>query len=177
MAILVIEDDLKTGDYLKKGLLESGYSVDLARNGIDGLHRLREQRYDVLVLDVMLPGKDGWQVIEEVRQDSDVPVIFLTARDHVADRIRGLRLGADDYLVKPFSFAELVLRIQTMLRRGAARAAETLQVADLRLDPVRRKVTRGGASIVLTNKEFMLLHLLIRRQGEALSRTIIASEV
>ncbi|AZW14605.1 DNA-binding response regulator [Bordetella bronchiseptica] len=177
MAILVVEDDLKTGDYLKKGLLESGYSVDLARNGIDGLHRLREQRYDVLVLDVMLPGKDGWQVIEEVRQDSDVPVIFLTARDHVADRIRGLRLGADDYLVKPFSFAELVLRIQTMLRRGAARAAETLQVADLRLDPVRRKVTRGGASIVLTNKEFMLLHLLIRRQGEALSRTIIASEV
>ncbi|CCJ51476.1 heavy metal response regulator transcription factor [Bordetella parapertussis] len=177
MAILVIEDDLKTGDYLKKGLLESGYSVDLARNGIDGLHRLREQRYDVLVLDVMLPGKDGWQVIEEVRQDSDVPVIFLTARDHVADRIRGPRLGADDYLVKPFSFAELVLRIQTMLRRGAARAAETLQVADLRLDPVRRKVTRGGASIVLTNKEFMLLHLLIRRQGEALSRTIIASEV
>ncbi|AZW32898.1 transcriptional activator protein Irlr [Bordetella bronchiseptica E014] len=177
MAILVIEDDLKTGDYLKKGLLESGYSVDLARNGIDGLHRLREQRYDVLVLDVMLPGKDGWQVIEEVRQDSDVPVIFLTARDHVADRIRGLRLGADDYLVKPFSFAELVLRIQTMLRRGAARAAETLQVADLRLDPVRRKVTRGGASIVLTNKEFMLLHLLVRRQGEALSRTIIASEV
>ncbi|AUL17383.1 heavy metal response regulator transcription factor [Bordetella bronchiseptica] len=177
MAILVIEDDLKTGDYLKKGLLESGYSVDLARNGIDGLHRLREQRYDVLVLDVMLPGKDGWQVIEEVRQDSDVPVIFLTARDHVADRIRGLRLGADDYLVKPFSFAELVLRIQTMLRRGAARAAETLQVADLRLDPVRRKVTRGGANIVLTNKEFMLLHLLVRRQGEALSRTIIASEV
>ncbi|KCV25489.1 transcriptional activator protein Irlr [Bordetella bronchiseptica 00-P-2730] len=177
MAILVIEDDLKTGDYLKKGLLESGYSVDLARNGIDGLHRLREQRYDVLVLDVMLPGKDGWQVIEEVRQDSDVPVIFLTARDHVADRIRGLRLGADDYLVKPFSFAELVLRIQTMLRRGAARAAETLQVADLRLDPVRRKVTRGGVSIVLTNKEFMLLHLLVRRQGEALSRTIIASEV
>ncbi|AOB28640.1 MULTISPECIES: heavy metal response regulator transcription factor [Bordetella] len=177
MAILVIEDDLKTGDYLKKGLLESGYSVDLARNGVDGLYRLREQRYDVLVLDVMLPGKDGWQVIEEVRKDSDVPVIFLTARDHVADRIKGLRLGADDYLVKPFSFAELVLRIQTMLRRGAARAAETLQVADLRLDPVRRKVSRGGANIVLTNKEFMLLHLLIRRHGEALSRTIIASEV
>lgn len=177
MAILVIEDDLKTGDYLKKGLLESGYSVDLARNGIDGLYRLREQRYDVLVLDVMLPGKDGWQIIEEVRKDSDVPVIFLTARDHVADRIRGLRLGADDYLVKPFSFAELVLRIQTMLRRGAARAAETLQVADLRLDPVRRRVSRGGANIVLTNKEFMLLHLLIRRHGEALSRTIIASEV
>lgn len=177
MAILVIEDDLKTGDYLKKGLLESGYSVDLARNGIDGLYQLREQRYDVLVLDVMLPGKDGWQIIEEVRKDSDVPVIFLTARDHVADRIRGLRLGADDYLVKPFSFAELVLRIQTMLRRGAARAAETLQVADLRLDPVRRRVTRGGANIVLTNKEFMLLHLLIRRHGEALSRTIIASEV
>ena len=177
MTILVIEDDIKTGDYLKKGLLESGYTVDLARNGVDGLHLLREQAYDLLILDVMLPGKDGWQVMGELRRECDVPVIFLTARDQVDDRIRGLQLGADDYLVKPFSFTELVLRIRTLLRRGVVRDSETFQLADLQLDPLRRKVTRQGINIVLTNKEFMLLHLLVRRQGEALSRAVIASQV
>lgn len=177
MTILVIEDDIKTGDYLKKGLSESGYVVDLARNGTDGLHKAFEQDYDLLILDVMLPGKDGWQVMKELRQSRDVPVIFLTARDHVDDRITGLRLGADDYLVKPFSFTELLLRVRTLLRRGVVRESETFQLADLRLDPLRRKVTRQGLDIILTNKEFMLLHLLVKRQGEALSRAVIASQV
>ncbi|TEA77190.1 heavy metal response regulator transcription factor [Allopusillimonas ginsengisoli] len=177
MSILVVEDDQKTGDYLKKGLSESGYAVDLARNGVDGLHMAREQDYDLLILDVMLPGKDGWQVMSELRRECDVPVIFLTARDQVDDRIRGLQLGADDYLIKPFSFTELVLRIRTLLRRGVVRESETFQLADLQLDPLRRKVTRQGINIVLTNKEFMLLHLLVKRQGEALSRAVIASQV
>ncbi|MFT0548595.1 heavy metal response regulator transcription factor [Allopusillimonas ginsengisoli] len=177
MSILVIEDDVKTGDYLKKGLSESGYSVDLARNGIDGLYMALEHDYDLLLLDVMLPGKDGWQVMSELRQKRDVPVIFLTARDQVDDRITGLRLGADDYLVKPFSFTELLLRVRTLLRRGVVRESEIFQLADLKLDPLRRKVTREGVNIVLTNKEFMLLHLLVKRQGEALSRAVIASQV
>jgi two-component system copper resistance phosphate regulon response regulator CusR len=177
MAILVIEDDIKTGDYLLKGLSEAGHHVDLARNGVDGLHLAREQHYELLILDVMLPGKDGWQVMAEIRQSSDVPVIFLTARDQVEDRIHGLRLGADDYLVKPFSFAELVLRVQTLLRRGVTHEPTTLRLADLELDPIRRKVTRGSITVALTNKEFMLLHLLMRRQGEALPRTLIASQV
>ncbi|MGX9933845.1 heavy metal response regulator transcription factor [Advenella kashmirensis] len=177
MTILVIEDDSKTGDYLRKGLLESGYAVDLARNGVDGLHLAQTQDYDLVILDVMLPGKDGWQVMSALRRERDVPVIFLTARDQVDDRIRGLQLGADDYLVKPFSFTELVLRIRTLLRRGVVRDSEVFQLADLQLDPLRHKVTRQGVNIVLTNKEFMLLHLLIRRQGEALSRSDIASQV
>jgi len=177
VTILVIEDDSKTGDYLRKGLLESGYAVDLARNGVDGLHLAQTQDYDLVILDVMLPGKDGWQIMSALRRERDVPVIFLTARDQVDDRIRGLQLGADDYLVKPFSFTELVLRIRTLLRRGVVRDSEVFQLADLQLDPLRHKVTRQGVNIVLTNKEFMLLHLLIRRQGEALSRSDIASQV
>jgi two-component system copper resistance phosphate regulon response regulator CusR len=177
VTILVIEDDPKTGAYLKKGLRESGYAVDLASNGVDGLHMALENAYDLIVLDVMLPGKDGWEVMSALREKCDSPVIFLTARDHIDDRIRGLRLGADDYLVKPFSFTELVLRIATLLRRGVVRDAEFFQVADLHLDPLRHKVTRQGINIVLTNKEFMLLHLLIKRQGEALSRSVIASQV
>jgi two-component system copper resistance phosphate regulon response regulator CusR len=177
MSILVIEDDPKTGDYLKKGLRESGYAVDLARTGSDGLHMALEHTYELIVLDVMLPGIDGWEVMRTLRAQRDVRVIFLTARDHVSDRIRGLELGADDYLVKPFSFTELVLRIRTLLRRGMARERDVFEVADLKLDVLRRKATRAGIEIALTNKEFMLLHLLVRRQGEALSRTQIASEV
>jgi two-component system, OmpR family, copper resistance phosphate regulon response regulator CusR len=177
MSILVIEDDPKTGDYLKKGLRESGYAVDLARTGSDGLHMALEHAYDLVVLDVMLPGIDGWEVMRALRARRDVRVIFLTARDHVSDRIRGLELGADDYLVKPFSFTELVLRIRTLLRRGVARERDVFEVADLKLDVLRRKAMRAGVEIALTNKEFMLLHLLVRRQGEALSRTQIASEV
>ncbi|MQT11453.1 heavy metal response regulator transcription factor [Segnochrobactrum spirostomi] len=177
MTILIIEDDPKTGDYLRKGLKEHGYVVDIARDGVDGLYRALEQDYELVVLDVMLPGLDGWEVIRQLRAKRDVPIIFLSARDEVNDRIRGLRLGADDYLVKPFSFVELELRIRTILRRGSTREIEVFEVADLRLDVVRRKVTRDGVEIPLTNKEFMLLHLLLRRQGEVLTRTQIASEV
>ena len=136
-----------------------------------------EQDYDLVVLDVMLPGLDGWQVMSALRSKRDLPVLFLTAKDQVEDRIRGLQLGADDYLVKPFSFTELVLRIRTLLRRGVTREAEVYEIADLQLDHVRHKVTRQGIHIALTNKEFMLLHLLIKRQGEALSRTVIASQI
>ncbi|MDB5816534.1 MAG: DNA-binding heavy metal response regulator [Rhizobacter sp.] len=177
MSILVIEDDPKTGDYLKKGLKESGYAVDLARTGTDGLHMALENAYELVLLDVMLPGIDGWQIMQALREKRDLPVLFLTARDQLSDRIRGLELGADDYLVKPFSFVELVLRIRTVLRRGVVREAEFHEFADLKLDVLRRKVTREGRELVLTNKEFALLHLLIKRQGEALSRTLIASEV
>lgn len=177
MKILVIEDDPKTGDYLKKGLRESGYSVDLARTGTDGLQMALGGAYDLVVLDVSLPGIDGWQIMPALREKGDMRVLYLTARDQLSDRIRGLELGADDYLVKPFSFTELVLRIRTLLRRGPAREADVYEVAGLRLDVLRRKVTREGAEIALTNKDFLLLHLLVKRQGEALPRTLIASEV
>jgi two-component system, OmpR family, copper resistance phosphate regulon response regulator CusR len=177
MGILIIEDDPKTGDYLRKGLRESGYAVDLARTGPDGLHLALEQPYDLVILDAMLPGLDGWDIMRRLRARRDLPVIFLTARDQVNDRIRGLELGADDYLVKPFSFAELVLRIRTLLRRGVIRDSDSFQVADLSLDVLRRRVSREGQDIPLTNKEFMLLHLLVKRQGEVLSRAQIASEV
>jgi two-component system copper resistance phosphate regulon response regulator CusR len=177
MHILLIEDDIKTGEYLKKGLGESGYNVDWARHGADGLHLALENHYDLLVLDVMLPGIDGFQIIEVLRARQDVPVLFLTARDQLQDRIRGLELGADDYLVKPFSFTELLLRIRTILRRGSAREADRFYLADLELDLLRRRVTRQQEVIPLTNKEFALLHLLLRREGDVLSRTQIASEV
>ncbi|CAI0908973.1 MULTISPECIES: heavy metal response regulator transcription factor [Serratia] len=177
MRILVVEDDIGTGDYLKKGLGEAGYGVDLARNGTDGLFRALEQDYDAIVLDVMLPGLDGWQIIEVLRKKSDVPILFLTARDGVQDRIHGLELGADDYLIKPFSFTELVLRLRTLLRRGPAREADHYAIADLQLDVLRRRAVRQNQVIPLTNKEFMLLHLLVRREGEVLSRTQIASQV
>ncbi|MCQ4271217.1 heavy metal response regulator transcription factor [Pseudomonas kuykendallii] len=177
MRILLVEDDTRTGEYLKKGLGESGYQVDWAQHGADGLHLALEQRYDLIVLDVMLPGIDGWQIIEVLRKKQDVPILFLTARDQLQDRIRGLELGADDYLVKPFSFTELLLRIRTVLRRGMVREADHFHLADLELDLLRRRVTRQGQPITLTNKEFALLHLLLRREGEVLSRAQIASEV
>ncbi|KAB7897786.1 response regulator [Rouxiella sp. S1S-2] len=177
MRILVIEDDVSTGDYLKKGLGEAGYRVDLARNGADGLFLALEDSFDAIILDVMLPGLNGWQVMEVLRKKSDVPVLFLTARDEVQDRIHGLELGADDYLIKPFSFTELMLRVRTLLRRGTVRESDTYSLADLHIDVLRRRVTRQETVIPLTNKEFMLLHLLMRREGEVLSRTMIASQV
>ncbi|CAM3495171.1 DNA-binding response regulator [Rouxiella silvae] len=177
MRILVIEDDVSTGDYLKKGLGEAGYRVDLARNGADGLFLALEDSFDAVILDVMLPGLNGWQVMEVLRKKSDVPVLFLTARDEVQDRIHGLELGADDYLIKPFSFTELMLRVRTLLRRGTVRESDTYSLADLHIDVLRRRVTRQETVIPLTNKEFMLLHLLMRREGEVLSRTMIASQV
>lgn len=177
MRILVVEDEQNTGDYLRKGLTESGFVVDLARTGTDGLHMASEGDYDLVVLDVMLPGIDGWAVLKNLRERKQVPVLFLTARDDVQDRVKGLELGADDYLVKPFAFAELLARIRTLLRRGPAREPESLQIADLSIDILKRRVMRGSQRIDLTPKEFALLHLLVRRQGEILSRSFIASQV
>jgi two-component system copper resistance phosphate regulon response regulator CusR len=178
MKVLIVEDEPKTGDDLRKGLEQAGFVVDLARDGIDGRHQALTQGHDLLVLDVMLPGIDGWQVLRDVRAAGlAVPVLFLTARDQVEDRVNGLELGADDYLVKPFAFAELLARVRTLLRRGKVLESERLQVADLELDLRRRRVTRGGERIELTAKEFGLLELLMRRQGEVLPRALIASQV
>jgi two-component system copper resistance phosphate regulon response regulator CusR len=177
MKILVIEDEPKAGDYLVKGLQESGYVADLARNGVDGLALALEHDYDLIVLDVMLPQMDGWTVLARLRQRKQTPVLFLTARDEVPDRVKGLELGADDYLVKPFAFAELLARVRTLLRRGPVREVELIRVADLEIDVPRHRVTRGGQRIELTAKEFALLHLLAQRQGEVMSRTQIASLV
>lgn len=177
MKALIVEDEVKTGDYLRKGLSENGFVVDLASNGQDGLHLALTGEYDVIVLDVMLPGIDGWRVLQELRRSQQTPVIFLTARDKVEDRVKGLELGADDYLVKPFAFSELLARIRTLLRRGKIQQPEVLQIADLELDPIRRRAIRGQARIDLTAKEFTLLHLFLRRQGEVLSRTFIAEQV
>jgi two-component system copper resistance phosphate regulon response regulator CusR len=180
MSILVIEDEPKTGDYLERGLAESGFAVRLARNGRDGLAIAREEEIELVVLDVMLPRMDGWQVLEALRADPDteqIPVLFLTARDEVEDRVRGLELGADDYLVKPFAFVELVARIRTLLRRGPVREEELIRIADLEIDVLRRRVRRGAETIALTAQEFALLHLLARRQGQVLSRALIASQV
>ena len=159
--------------------MEAGFIVDLLRNGEDGLHAALSEAYDLAILDVMLPGMDGWSVLKGIRNSGrELPVLFLTARDEVDDRVRGLELGADDYLVKPFAFAELLARVRTLLRRGAkGKEAETLRAADLDLDLMRRRVTRAGKRIDLTAKEFALLELLLRRQGEVLPRSLIASQV
>lgn len=179
MKILVVEDEAKTGSYLKQGLAEAGFVVDLARDGEDGLHDALTVDYDLVILDVMLPRLDGWGVLRGLRAaGKDIPVLFLTARDHVDDRVHGLELGADDYLVKPFAFSELLARVRTLLRRGnRAKEAEVLRAADLELDLLRRRVTRAGKRIELTAKEFLLLELLLRRQGEVLPRSLIASQV
>ena len=179
MKLLVIEDEAKTADYLHQGLSEAGFVVDLARNGLDGHHLAMTGDHELIVLDVMLPDVDGWRILRALREAGrDVPVLFLTARDSVDDRVKGLELGADDYLVKPFAFTELLARVRTLLRRGRNPAlAEKLQVADLVLDLPRRRASRGGTRINLSNKEFALLELLVRRQGEVLPRSLIASQV
>ncbi len=177
MRILIVEDERKTAEYLRQGLSEHGFGVDCAANGVDGLHLARTESYDLVILDVALPGRDGWQVIDALRKEKSTPVVFLTARDRVEDRVRGLELGADDYVVKPFAFSELLARIRTVLRRGSHREPEVLRVGNLELDVARRRVTRDGQRVDLTAKEFGLLHLLVRRQGEVLSRTLIAEQV
>ena len=178
MKILIVEDEAKTGDYLKQGLSEAGFSADLVRNGVDGMHEGLSGQHDLLILDVNLPGLDGWQVLKALRAAGrELPVLFLTARDQVEDRVKGLELGADDYLVKPFAFSELLARVRTLLRRGRVRATDTLAVADLQLDVLKRRATRAGRRIDLTAKEYALLELFLRRPGEVLSRSFIASQV
>lgn len=178
MRILVVEDEVKTADYLRKGLSVSGFVVDAAAQGEDGLHLAMTEYYDLIVLDVQLPGRDGWSILQSLRRAGrQTPVLFLTASDTVADRVKGLDLGADDYLVKPFAFSELLARVRSTLRRGPTRQPETLCVADLELDLPRHKAARAGQRLDLTPKEFALLSLLVRRQGEVLSRTLIAELV
>lgn len=179
MKILVVEDEPKTGNYLKQGLVEAGFVVDLVRDGNDGLHMALTEAYDLAILDVMLPGIDGWAVLKGIRRaGKDLPVLFLTARDYVEDRVKGLELGADDYLIKPFAFSELLARVRTLLRRGSkAKESEFLRAADIELDLLRRRVSRSGKRIDLTAKEFALLELLLRRQGEVLPRSLIASQI
>lgn len=179
MKLLIVEDEPKTGQYLQQGLSEAGFVVDLASDGLSGEQLALHNDYDLLVLDVMLPGQNGWQLLARLRQAGlHMPVLFLTARDSVADRVHGLELGADDYLIKPFAFAELLARIRTLLRRGQGPALDTeLSLADLRLDLLRRRAERGGQRIELTAKEFALLELLLRRQGEVLPKSLIASQV
>ena len=179
MKILIVEDEIKTGDYLKQGLSESGFVVDLVRDGNNGLHLARTGDYDLLILDVMLPELNGWQVLQQLRQaEKQTPVLFLTAKDQVEDRVKGLELGADDYLIKPFAFSELLARVRSLLRRGKQQLeSSVLRVADLELDLIKHRVSRHGQRIDLTAKEFSLLELFVRRQSEVLSRSLIASQI
>jgi two-component system, OmpR family, copper resistance phosphate regulon response regulator CusR len=177
--LLVVEDEVKTGDYLKQGLSEAGFHVSLARNGLDGHHLAMTESFDVIILDVMLPDVSGWRIVEALRHAANhTPVLFLSARDSVDDRVKGLELGADDYLIKPFAFSEVLARVRTLLRRGNNTPnQDQLHIADLQLDLLKRKVTRSGTKITLSHKEFCLLELLLRRAGEVLPRSLIASQV
>ena len=179
MRILLVEDEQKTGDYLKQGLSEAGYITDWVTDGLTGKQYALSEDYDVIILDVMLPGVDGWHIIEAVRKNGKtMPILFLTARDQIEDRVKGLELGADDYLVKPFAFAELLARIKSLLRRGQQREDSNLiSIANLELDIRKRRVTREGQRIDLTAKEFALMELFMRRRGEILPRALIASQV
>lgn len=178
MRILIIEDELKTSAFLKKGLMESGFIVDCSENGEDGLFYALTESYDLIILDVMLPKLDGWSIVAAVRQKHpSLPILFLTARDAIHDRVKGLELGADDYLIKPFAFSELLARVRSVLRRGEVREPEVISIADLQIDPLRYQITRGTQRLELTQKEFALLLLLARHHGEVISRTLIAEKV
>ncbi len=176
MKLLLIEDNQRASAWVRKGLEEAGYIVDHTADGRDGLHLALSHPYSLVILDIMLPGMDGWQVLQTLRTASNTPVICLTARDSVDDRVKGLELGANDYLVKPFSFAELLARVRNQLRQQTPHGT-TLRVADLVMDSSRLQVTREGKPIALTRKEFMLLWLLASRHGEILPRTLLASEI
>ena len=177
--ILIIEDEPKAGEYMRSGLTEAGYVADVADDGITGLHLAREFQFDLILLDVMLPDMDGWQVMAALKNhDVPTPVLFLTARGTLEDRLKGLASGAEDYLVKPFSFAELLARIRIVLRRGGREPQpDLLELAGLRMDVPKRRVERDGVRLALTNKEFNLLHLFLTHRGQVLSRTLIASRV
>ncbi len=179
MKILIVEDEKKTGEYLTIGLTEAGFVVDLADNGLNGYHLAMTSDYDLLILDIMLPDVNGWDIVRMLRAaNKGMPILLLTALGTIEHRVKGLELGADDYLVKPFAFAELLARVRTLLRRGAAVIVESqFQAADLSVDLVSRKVTRGATRITLTSKEFTLLEFFLRHQGEVLPRSLIASQV
>jgi len=178
MKILVIEDERKSAQYLEKGLRESGYDVDVAEQGDTGLKMALGGEYDLIILDIMLPCRDGWSILREMRKSGTrTPVLCLTARDTVDDRVKGLELGADDYLVKPFAFSELLARVRSVLRRNPQRQPERVKIADLEVDLFRQRAVRAGEKLDLTPKEFSLLSLLARRAGEVLSRNTIAEQV
>ena len=178
MKLLVVEDEDKTAGYLRKGLQESGFVVDVAATGEDGLHQAKTAHYDLVILDVMLPQLDGWAVAQSLRSGGkQTPILFLTARDSVEDRVKGLELGADDYLVKPFAFSELLARVRSILRRGPGRESDELVIGDLQIDFRKHKAHRAGKRLDVTPKEFALLSLLARHAGEVLSRTLIAEQV
>ena len=177
MRLLLAEDETHAGEYLVKGLGENGFVVDWVRNGPDAVHHATTAAYDLIILDVGLPGMDGWSVLKEIRRHHQTPVLFLTARDRVEDRVRGLEIGADDYLVKPYAFSELLARVRALLRRGKERESDILRLGDLEVHLLRRRVERAGQRIDLTAKEYALLLLFLRRRGEVLSRTLIAEQV
>jgi two-component system copper resistance phosphate regulon response regulator CusR len=178
MRILVVEDEPKTAEYMHQGLSESGYVVDVANTGIDGLHLAQSQPYDVVILDINLPVMGGWEVLRELRKTNNTRVIMVTARGRLEEKVQGLDMGADDYLVKPFEFPELLARIRTLMRRSEQSGLPgALQVADLELDPGKHRAFRGTRRIELTPREFTLLHLLMRHTGEVMSRTRIISLV
>lgn len=180
MKLLIIEDEPKTGSYLKKGFTESGYIVDLSSDGVDGLYMATSNHYDLIILDIMLPKLNGWQVLQTMRSSQlDTPIIMLSAKDQVEDRVKGLELGANDYVVKPFAFVELLARVKNVLRQqgGTSNKETTLVASDLSIDLLKRVVQRGSDTISVTAKEFSLLELFLRKRGEVLSRSLIASMV
>lgn len=178
MRLLIVEDDKKVGAFLERGLKEENYAVDVCRNGADALYLAQVYPYDVIILDIMLPGKDGFSVCRELRESGILtPIIMLTAKDTLDDKVQGLTVGADDYLTKPFSFEELLARIRALLRRSQDYKTKALHVGDLEMDPVRRLVTRGGQKIALTGKEYALLEYLMRNQGRVLSQSMIIEHV